>query len=429
MMTVQKLNRVTALLLVVLLLVPAFAVPSDAASVVTIKDAQLKEFYLEEFNKVVNAVKTNRPGVTVLATGEVSQSADVEGDRMADFAKTAVKNVFENEQSLAADILESMQDDNDFDFGTADVAYERGALNTTKVPVSGKDYVSALTTKYDFTMKMLRNDAKQRTEILIQFPDTSLLEALNPQKSDLSKVFDLPTNTDVVLTQDEDEVIILEGGFFRLDDITCTDAYIDIIYNDDLELITYTSGINYRVRCSTYTMLESLWPVFFKTLQSMGLNVGDIANFNIVTIIMSLIGAFTDFDPKESMSSVYTDYTVQYQMYELDWTPRYFGDVNKDNRVDSDDARAILRSAVGLEVIRNAGDIYFADMDFDGKVTSGDARLALRVAVGLEKKYTTYEMRQQQLEDTWEDPDEPIVPDEPPVEVPDEPEIPEIPLD
>ncbi|MBE6812459.1 MAG: hypothetical protein E7523_06205 [Ruminococcaceae bacterium] len=427
MKVLQKLTRMTALLLAVMLIVPAFSVPSEAASVVTVRDEQLKEFYLNEFNKVVNAVKRNRPGVTVLATGEVSQSEDLEEDRMADFAKTVVANVFANEKSLASDLLDALNEDDFFGQQQADVSYDRGALNMDKVPVSGKDYVSSLTTKYDFTMKMLRNDEKQRTELLIQFPETLLLDALNPQKSDLSKVFDLPTNTDVVLTQDEDEIIILEGGFFQLNDIVCTDAYIDIIYNDNMELITYTSNINYRVKVSTYTMLEQLWPVFFKTLQSMGLDVGDIANFNIVSIIMRLIGAFTGFDPEESMSSVYTDYTVKYQMYELDWTPRYFGDVDEDNRVDSNDARTLLRSAVGLQVIRDASDLYFSDMDFDGEITSGDARLALRVAVGLEKKYTSKAMREAQLEDNWEDPDEPLIPDDP-IEIPDEPEVPEIPI-
>lgn len=428
MKVLKKLNRITAFLLAVLLLVPALAVPSDAASVVTIKDAQLKEFYLEEFNKVVNAVKKNRPGVTLCASGEVSQSADVEGERMADFAKTVVANVFEGEQSLAAELIGQLQDDGFDGFGSADVSYERGAVNIDKIPVAGESYVSGLTTKYDFTMKMLRNDSKQRTEILIQFPETTLLDALNTKKSDLSKVFDLPTNTDVILTQNEDEVTILEGGFFQLDDIVCTDAYIDIIYNDDLELISYTSNINYRIKLSTYTVLEQLWPTFFKVLQSMGFDVGDAAQLNVVSLIMKIIGAFTDFDPEAAMSSIVTDYTILYQMYELDWTPRYFGDVNKDNRVDSDDARAILRSSVGLEPITVAGDLFFADMDFNGKVDSGDARLALRVAVGLEKKYTSYEMRQQQIADNWVEPDEPLVPDDP-IEIPDEPEVPEIPLD
>ncbi len=418
-----------AWLLAVALLVPLFGVQSQAASVETIKDEELKEFYLKEFNTVVNAVKKDRPGVTVLATGEVKQNADAEGDRMADFAKMVVENVFKNEQSLAADLIDGLNNDDYSDLTqTAEVAYERGALNTVKVPVSGKDYVSGLTTKYNFTMKKLRNDSKQRTEILIQFPDCTLLEALDTKKTDMSKVFDLPTNTDVILTQNDEEVTILEGGFFQLDDIICTNAYVDIIYNDDLELISYTSNINYRVKVSTYTVLESLWPTFFKLMQSMGLNVGDVANFNIISIIMSVIDAFTDFDPEAAMSSVYTDYNITYQMYELDWTPRYFGDVNRDNRVDANDARAILRTSVGFGDVKKDGDLFFADMTFDGKVTADDARLALRVAAGLEKKFTSYEMRQDQINGNWEDPNMPDVPVTPPV-IPDEPEVPEIPID
>lgn len=297
-----------------------------------------------------------------------------------------------------------------------------------KVPVSNKDYVSALTTKYDFTMKMLRNDSKQTTEILIQFPECTLLDALNTQKSDLSKVFDLPKNTDVTLNEYDGNVAVLEGGFFQLDDIICTNAYVDIKYNDDLELISYTSNINYRIKVSTYTVLEKLWPTFFEYLESYGIEVGSLADFNIVSIIMKIISMFTDFDPEAAMSSVYTDYNIMYQMYELDWTPRYFGDVDKNNLVTADDARTLLRTSVGLASIKNEGDRFFADMNFDGAITAGDARLALRVSVGLEKKYTTYEMRQAQLEGNWENPDEPQIPDTP-VEVPDEPEVPEIPLD
>lgn len=424
----KKVNRSLAMLLAMLLLLPAFAVSSDAANVVTVKDAELKEFYLEEFNTVVNAVKKNRPSVTVLATGEVKQNSDAEGDRMAEFAQTVVENVFKNEQSLAADLISGMQEDNYAGLQTAEVSYDRGALDVDKVPVSGKDYVSDLSTKFDFTMKMLRNETKQRTEILIQFPDCTLLDALDTRKSDLSKVFDLPTNTDVILTQNEDEVTILEGGFFQLDDIVCTGAYVDIIYNDDLELISYTSNINYRVKVNTYTVLEQLWPTFFKALESFGLDVGDAANFNIVSIIMAIVGGATGFDPEESMSSVYTDYTVKYEMYEMDWTPRYFGDVNADNRVDTEDARRILRTSVGLNEIKKAGDRFFADMDFDGTVSTADARLALRVAVGLEKKFTSYDMRQEQIKGEWEDTDLPVIPDTP-VEIPDEPEVPEIPIE
>lgn len=428
MKMIKKMKSPLAVFLSVLVLMSCFAVSSQAA-VVTVTDEDLREYYVKEFNTVVNAVKNNRPGVTVLATGKLIEDPSSAEDRMAGIANTIVENVFANEKSLAADLLGSLTADDTTNTATAEVSYARGELNTAKVPVAGKNYVSGLSTKFKFTMKMLRNESKKRTEILIQFPETNLLDALDTTKSDLSKLFDLPTNTDIILTQNEDEVTVLEGGFFQLDDIVCTNAYVDIIYNDDLELISYTSNINYRVKVNTYTFLEGLWPTFFLLLKSRGLDVGDVASFNIISIIMKIIGAATGFDPEEAMSNVFSDYNIMYQMYELDWTPRYFGDVKYDNRVTSDDARSILRTAVGLQGINKAGDQFFADMNFDGKITADDARTALRVSVGLEKKYTSYEMRQAQLKEEWEQPDTPVLPDVPvEPDIPDQPEVPEIPI-
>ncbi len=62
------------------------------------------------------------------------------------------------------------------------------------------------------------------------------------------------------------------------------------------------------------------------------------------------------------------------------------GDISGDGRVDSGDARSVLRIAVGTlkatTFVKNK-----ADMNFDGRVTSEDARLALRASVGSEPSY------------------------------------------
>ena len=58
------------------------------------------------------------------------------------------------------------------------------------------------------------------------------------------------------------------------------------------------------------------------------------------------------------------------------------GDLNKDNKIGTGDARIILRAAVGLDTL-NAEQFIAADIDMDGKITTTDARLALRIAVGL----------------------------------------------
>lgn len=68
--------------------------------------------------------------------------------------------------------------------------------------------------------------------------------------------------------------------------------------------------------------------------------------------------------------------------------PYYYGDVNKSGTVDASDARAVLRDAVGIELLENGSNAptaaQLADVDGDGKITPADARSVLRVAVGLD---------------------------------------------
>lgn len=58
------------------------------------------------------------------------------------------------------------------------------------------------------------------------------------------------------------------------------------------------------------------------------------------------------------------------------------GDVNGDGKVDIDDARAVLRAAVGLEKL-DEQQKKAADVNGDGKITVDDAREILRTATGL----------------------------------------------
>ena len=60
------------------------------------------------------------------------------------------------------------------------------------------------------------------------------------------------------------------------------------------------------------------------------------------------------------------------------------GDVNRDKKVGSDDARLALRASVSLETL-TVGQIKCADTNGDGKVGSDDARMILRASVSLEK--------------------------------------------
>ena len=61
----------------------------------------------------------------------------------------------------------------------------------------------------------------------------------------------------------------------------------------------------------------------------------------------------------------------------------FCGDANGDGLITVEDARLVLRAAVGLDSVPDAL-FPAADYDHDGTVTVGDARRALRAAIGLE---------------------------------------------
>ncbi|GEM_PF-2226845 len=70
-----------------------------------------------------------------------------------------------------------------------------------------------------------------------------------------------------------------------------------------------------------------------------------------------------------------------------------YGDVNQNDKVGADDARQILRYAVGLEQPKTFLEETLADIDCSGNITAADARLALRAAVKLDRlNYYSFEL-------------------------------------
>ncbi len=61
----------------------------------------------------------------------------------------------------------------------------------------------------------------------------------------------------------------------------------------------------------------------------------------------------------------------------------YYGDINKNGKVEASDARLILRASASLATL-NAEQKLIADCNTDGKISATDARKALRTAAKLE---------------------------------------------
>ena len=65
------------------------------------------------------------------------------------------------------------------------------------------------------------------------------------------------------------------------------------------------------------------------------------------------------------------------------------GDVNGDGKVNSTDARAILRHSAKIDLITDETALLNADVNGDEKINSSDARLALRIAAHMTDEETT----------------------------------------
>ncbi len=69
------------------------------------------------------------------------------------------------------------------------------------------------------------------------------------------------------------------------------------------------------------------------------------------------------------------------------------GDVNRDGKLNTSDARLALRGAIGLEAYKKGSEEYTAaDIIADGVLGTDDARLILRIAVGLEPAVNQYDI-------------------------------------
>lgn len=94
----------------------------------------------------------------------------------------------------------------------------------------------------------------------------------------------------------------------------------------------------------------------------------------------------TEIDPqKEGSQNIIVRYGEYSDVFTVSISSIYRpGDVNGDGKVEPEDARLVLRAAVGIiHFIKDA--FNAADVDHDESITPADARLVLRASVGLEK--------------------------------------------
>ena len=84
-------------------------------------------------------------------------------------------------------------------------------------------------------------------------------------------------------------------------------------------------------------------------------------------------------------------YTLTTHYGDFDFSTRLMGDADSSGKINSSDARKVLRVASQLDTMTDE-DKKFCDINADGVITSSDAREILRASAGMAELPTTEEM-------------------------------------
>lgn len=425
------MKKTISLILAAVLTALCFAMPVSAATDKgVIYNEEQRTAALTEFNTAVNAIKTVRPycKMTTTYTLDDPTIGSIDGEPIAEEAQKWIKWIidacFKPGSGMANKLFSTIFN------STAqpeDCTFLFGEVRNNRVPVSGKEYVSALTSSDNFKITqqyvggsaLHPENAQKSTKVF--FDDIALEDA---KFSGLPKVFNMTSgefNPIIVSEEYVDESgkkshNVLDGVTF--DNFYFTDAYIQIKENNSGELTEYISNINYSFSMSLYDFINLI-----------SVTTGyDFVAF--AAAIADTIGSKTGkggLSTEEVLKSkcIYINYNVVTKMTGFSWAKRYFGDIDSDNTVTVSDARTALRHAVNLQQIKNQSSLMYGDIDFNGDITVADARLILRAAVGLDDKFS--EVPEGKTVKIVEVEEEPLPPEEEKPPVSEDPDLPDTP--
>lgn len=363
-----------------------FSLAVNAFAVRAITSDEEKKQYTELFNNSVNEIKTSMPyakhvysagvpdkGITVISEGETK---DI--DEMAQkYLLPVLDGLFNNSSSTAKsfiNVLFGKQGDN----GVV-TELQRNIPRDDTVPVFGQKYVSDLTPAEDFDIISDESVPGKPSQIAVIFRDCDLKDSAD---SSLPKVFSLPSgNIDPTIIRGNNtyEENMLSGVKFN--SFVFENAKLVAKYDSENKISYYATTITYNIKISTYDCMKLISAVLGYDFFQAGVNTAN-------TILRNLNKKEVKAEDLLSQEYINVLYTVTNEVYDINFTPRYFGDIDDNGYVTVEDARTALRVAVKLEELKDNADRIYADVNFDGSVTVEDARFILRMAVKLDPLMT-----------------------------------------
>ncbi len=293
----------------------------------------------ELFNLSVNKLKNGKPGFTRITSVSL---ADEMPPELLTFA------------GVLSGLLDSVIGTGDI-FAGAVSGIDRETKVTEKfevgndvinnIPVSGKSYVACLEADdiKDYTITIYRSGAYK---IHIDLPDVEGASAQSP----LSHVFNTTDKAFATLN--------INGASLNVNvKLKYVTNYVECQVNKQGEVTNYITNSG----------------VTFLFLQEDGSYSPEMPYFGI------------NFEEKGVVYSFNTEYTA------INFASRPMGDADNDSKVNSTDARLVLRHSAQIELIDEIS-LQYCDVTNDGNVTAADAREILRFSAKLTTLPSTQEV-------------------------------------
>ena len=289
------------------------------------------------FNLTVNELKNGAPAFrkTVVATMDATLAQSLQGGLGP---VTGIVESLIGTKDLFAGVIDGTASSNQI---TTNYPFGNDVINN--LPIAGKEYVADITGNdiKDYTISANIKSGAYKMHIDLKDVEGSAAD------SGLSRVFDV---TDKAYAT-------IELGSYSLNVnvmLKYVNNYVECQVNRDGEIISYTTHMG----------------ITFMFQQSDGSYSSKMPYFNV------------DFEEKGIIYDVTTEYSA------IDYSVRKMGDADGNGKVNSSDARLVLRAAALLDTLSDA-DAPFCDVTGDGLVKSADARDILRASAELIKLPTT----------------------------------------
>ena len=393
----------------VMLLTSVAAVFAASAKPGLVTDEDERAHYIDVFNNGVNAVKSDEPYLVFTRKATIGKELK---DAPAQWLSVLFDSIFLADESVVSGLLAMLVEDESNNKSVREVY--KGFSRDNILPVSGENYVSALSSadKFDMQVQSVKsaNAETEHLEFYITFADGFTPE--NVSESGMDRAFDLASgsiNPTIFGESDGDDGMLSTVKFSTF---SYDDASIYAVFDENGLLESYKTSVTYNFDISFYDFAQMMTFV-----SPSGTNYFELG-VEFANKIISVSGG-SPVDAKELLAkqNINVKYVIETQMSDFDWSPRYYGDLDNDGDVDAYDARSALRHSVGLQVIDNNQGLIYGDINFDGVVNSADARLILRTAVKLEPLFNYppdgKEVIIVDTSDKKEDPQEPETPAEP----------------